>query len=95
MKEENVTFNGKEAEKLFSIAELATVVSMFEGGKPDVAQITHNCLNTQLLEQFGSVNIGDAKDVYFGLPVYRRGWVPLGEVWLEDKDGKVIRKFKF
>lgn len=93
MDDSNVTWSGQEAEQLFSVAELATVVKMLEGGKPDVAQITHNVSNTKLLDMFGQVEIGDSKDSYFGLPVYRRGWVPLGELWLQDKDGKVIRKF--
>lgn len=93
--EENVTFSGKEPEKLFSMDELATIVKMLEGSKPEVAQITHNCTNMQLLEKFGHVAIGDAKDVYFGLPVYKRGWVPLNEVWLQNDKGEVIRKFSF
>lgn len=93
MKDENVTFSGKEAEKLFSVAELSTVVKMLESGKPEIARLTHNCTNTALLDLFGSVEIGDSKDAYFGLPVYRRGWVPLGEIWLQDKNGQVLRKF--
>ena len=94
IKGENVSFTGKEAEKLFSVKELNEVYKLLAaGGKPIIDHITHNCTNTTLLDLFGVVDIGDTKSGYFGLPVYRRGWVPLGEIWMQDREGKVIRKF--
>ena len=90
--EENVTFGGKEAEPL-SVKELATVMSMLNGSKPEVHHISHNCSNSILLEHFKHVDIGDSKDSYYGLPVYKKTWVPLGELWLQDQKGNVIRKF--
>lgn len=89
----SVDFGGKEAEALYSTSELAQVIKMFEGGLPEITRMSHNCSNTQMLDSFGSVDIGDAKDSYFGLRVYKRNYVPLGEIWLQDKEGKVVRKF--
>lgn len=91
--EENITFSGKEAEKLFSVGELSTVVKMLEGCLPEVNCMLHNCSNTALLEQFGHVDIGDSEGSYYGLPVRKRKFVPLGEIWLMDKDAQIIRKF--
>lgn len=90
--ETNVTFSGKEASEI-SVAELSQLVKMFDGGEPIVHHISHNCSNTALLETFGSVDIGDTKDGYFGLPISKKSWIPLGELWLQSKEGKVIQKF--
>jgi hypothetical protein len=88
----NVTFSGQDAEPI-STKELDTIIKMFDGGIPEIHQLSHNCENNQLLKTFGVVDVGAANDSYFGLPVYKKGWIPLGEIWLQDKDGHVIGKF--
>jgi hypothetical protein len=53
-------------------------------------------LQEQLLKLFDidkSV-IPTNNQIFSELPVYKHKWIPRGEVWLQDKNGKVIKKFK-
>ena len=91
---ENVTFSGQEAEKLLSFDALSDLINALDKSpEPKLARITHNCLESTLLKEFGDVIAGGVDSTYYGTPVYRRAYVPLGEVWLQDKNGQVIKKF--
>ena len=97
MKEENITFSGKEA----SVLDLDTIKKAIDNLTSNTpiekfgTQLSHNCDEAELLKVLGvekttsEYNVGN----YYGLPVFKKSWVPLGEIWLQDKDGKVIQKF--
>jgi hypothetical protein len=94
----NVNFEGKEAEFL-SFGELQTLVKMFDGGKPPIANLNHN-LSDEKMELFknsfaSADEIAVEKLMLYGIPVVKKSWIPLNEAWFVDKDGKVIKKFKF
>ena len=36
-----------------------------------------------------------AIDLLFGIPILERSYVPKNEVWFMDKDGLIIKRFKF
>ena len=83
----NITFSGKEPSEI-TFKELEELIGLFDGDEPAIHHILENCTKEQLESVFGKKVEGGARDVLFGLPIYERKFVPLGEVWLMDKDGK-------
>ncbi len=96
-KEENITFSGKEAEQL-SIKELEICYRLLEaGGEPVISKIIENLTEEKeklLFNQFPKKEF-ESKDILYGLPVLRKKYVPLDELWFVDKNGRPIRRFKF
>ena len=69
-------------------------IRMLEDCNPTILKVLQNCSPEQLAKVFGEPMQGTSKDIIFGVPVYERKFVPLGELWFTDKEGHVLRKFK-
>lgn len=96
MKEENVTFGGQEA-SLITAKELSELVKMMDAGaEPNHAInfVFENLTEEQRDKLFGSKAEFDERAILYGFPIYRKSWVPLGEIWMMNKKGEVIKKFK-
>lgn len=92
MIEENITFSGQEAEKLTDKAIKSLRVYSID----DIAQISHNVDKEKFIQALGLVEnstIESKNPCLFGVPVYVKKYIPLGEIWLQNRDGKVIKKF--
>jgi hypothetical protein len=95
MKEENITFSGKEASIVNLDSIVNAIASIPKMEEPRIEQISHNCSDTEFLELFDIKEKTESSIApWFGLPVYSKKYIPLGEVWLQDKEGKVIKKYK-
>lgn len=90
--EEYVTFGGQEA-KTLDLETIQELVALIDVEQPILHKISHNCTEEQLVYALGEKKNGDLRAVLYGLPVYEARYIPAGEVWLQDKDGKVIQKF--
>jgi len=98
MFEEHITFNGKEAAPISS-SMMADAIKLLGNRNPDdVATLLHhiveNCSADQLERIFGPVLEGDGISVMSGIPVHKRSWVPLGEMWMMDRGGHLLKRFK-
>lgn len=98
--EEAVTFNGQQASHISFKAIKEAMDSVDSIGEPKIHHLLHRCTEQQWESITGKQEKVDtdseySKSVLYGWPVYERSYVPLGEVWLMDKDGKVIEKFSF
>ncbi len=99
MKEESITFNGKEAEFLTAEA-IKHAVDMLGKIDPinDVFSLEHNSSKEDLLKVFNAFEITKDSENYhsilFGMPIYKRNYIPVGEIWTVNKAGKVLNKFK-
>jgi len=96
MNEENITFSGQEAVTINTEEITKAIGKLLAFPSINVNQITHNCDNSKFLEAFGLINTIPQKggQELFGMRVYKKSWVPINEVWLQDKDGKLLKKFK-
>jgi hypothetical protein len=96
MYEENITFSGQEAITINTEQITKAIGKLRAFPNTNVQQITHNCDNSKFLEAFGLIDTAPQKggQELFGMRVFKKGWVPLNEVWLQDKEGKVLKKFK-
>lgn len=95
MIETNVTFSGQEAEKIFSAQELTTFIEMLNaGGAPQIERISHNCDIQRLIKVLDAKQTTGSNPVasLYGIKIYKAPYIPRGEIWMQDKDGKVIRK---
>ena len=93
----SVSFEGKEAETLQSHEVEIAVRILNDGGSPKITTIFEN-LSEEKMEQFTKnfekSESKNAVEMLCGIPILKKKWVPLNEVWMIDKDGKIIRKFK-
>lgn len=97
--EENVTFSGKEAVKLDSKTLEESIKLLGNGfNESKIARVTYNGEQSRFLRALNISETVTKKDEvlfsYCGIPVFTGKYVPLNEVWLQDKNGKVIEKFK-
>lgn len=94
--EQNVTFNGQEAVPL-NVETMELAIKLLEkASPPQIAMISHNCEPMDFKEAIidrDSVR-SDIIPAFYGLPVYITFWIPKNEIWLQDKDGSVIKKFR-
>ena len=99
MKEETVTFSGIQAKPL-TAEDIKHAVDMLGKIDPinDVFSLSHNCEKKELLKAFNAFEITKDSENYhsilFGMPVYKKSYVPKGEVWTVNREGKVLNKFK-
>lgn len=94
---EHCTFSGQEATPLdmATLVKAIDTLSQITIEPPLIQRISHNCGHEEFFRVFGigKENVSERATDYFGLPVYIHRWIPRGEVWLQDKNGKVIKKF--
>lgn len=93
---ENTTFTGISSDTL-SYEDLERGIELIKS-LPEtsfLSYIDQNCTEEQLAKAFGEKKVGTPQDVYYGFPVYQRDYVPEGEVWMMDNNGKLIQRFKF
>lgn len=95
--EEHVTFSGVEASKI-TAESLMSAVDLLNKYKPKELEVelSHNCEKEDFIKALG---IQEKKDEpfmssLFGMRVYRKSYIPLGEIWLVDKNGQVLEKYK-
>ena len=100
VEEKHVTFSNQKA-KALSVEQLIEAVESLEKNTLDksliVSQISHNCEKEKFLTKLdildGSAVGGPIKIDFFGMPVYKRPYVPKDEVWFINQYGRVIKKF--
>ena len=87
------TFSNKKPETL-QFKELEEIYKLlFVCGKPQLSMIFEN-LSKDKMDLFKKNT--EVKDfILYGWPVLKRAWMPKDEMWFVDKDGRVIRRFKF
>ena len=95
---EDVTFGGQQASNISLKAIREAIGLIKSSGEPRIHHILHHCTEAQWESLIGKqekvyTEPEYSKNVLYGLPVYEKSYVPLGEVWMMDKDGKVIQKF--
>lgn len=94
MKEENITFSGQEATKI-TVDDLKRGIDLVKS-LPEIRfdHIVENCSKEELEKAFGKSKEWELKDTLYGFPVYQKNYVPKGEIWMIDNEGKVMTKFK-
>lgn len=91
-------FSGQEA-RAISKKDLLNAVEILKKDLPPCDQlldhITQNCSLEQVELLFGKITEeGYAASVLYGVPVYKRRYMPLGELWFIAQDGSVLGKYK-
>lgn len=88
-------FEGQEASKVLTYEQLVYAI-----GKTGVVSSVHplhhinqNCTDEELKMVFGEKISGDAKTALFGIPVFKKNWVPMSDIWMCNKDGEILQKF--
>ena len=92
---QNCMFSGQEAKPLNMDTLLEAIDKLPKVQEPRVDRISHNCKQDDFLKLFDIEKRVKQKEYinFLGIPVYVKKWIPRGEIWLQDKDGKVVQKF--
>lgn len=98
MKEENVTFSGIEA-KTLTAEDIRKAINLIkELPKDFTVSIGHNCDREYLLKKLNAFEVKENSETYlsayFGIPLVKKSYIPQGEVWMVNNEGKVTNKFK-
>lgn len=97
---EQVTFNGVHPSEV-SLPAIRKAINLLRTLPANVIDhIIHHMSDEQIGTLFKNQatkhsDFESSKDVLYGLPVLKKSYVPLGEMWMMDKDGHVISKFSF
>ena len=89
-------YSGDEAETLSIESILSTIESLKKNQKssyPIMADVIHNVSPYKMNKFFERKEDGSVKMLY-GIPVAKRTYVPLDEMWLIDNKGEIISKYK-
>jgi hypothetical protein len=94
----NTTTTGAEM-SIISVKEIVELVKAFDRDEPVLHHIYHHCdiERSQLIKKLAAVEgNADMPELvkYYGVPIIEKKTMPLNEIWLQDKDGKIIQKFR-
>lgn len=97
MKKEIAIFSTQKNKPL-TLKELQIAIKMLDDkiSTPVLDHISHN--SNKFVRVFKkmagkkAIKI-NAINVLYGFPVRKISWIPDGEIWLQDKDGKILKKF--
>jgi len=93
-----LNFEGQEASRL-NLKDLEAAIGLLDKVKPPVASAILENLSEDKMkifkEQFRPTEYPTIQTMVYGIPVYTKKFVPLNEFWFVDKEGQVIKKFKF
>lgn len=99
MKNETVTFSGKESTKI-DIDSIKNAIGLIQPPDPRaVHHFLHNCTEEDLDKIFGKEVDGDSVAPeqlrrYIGMQIRKERFVVVGEIWAMDKTGRVLQKFR-
>lgn len=94
----NVSFGGQEASRINVYQMMKAIEKIAFPTKDDaVHHLKHNGCEEFFFKHCvdvpGTVEAG-ARTALYGLPVYERNYVPLGKIWMCDRHGRPLKKFK-
>lgn len=89
------TFSKHEEVKIDSDSILKAIEILTPPKDTDVHRISYNGNLKKFLKMCGieRTTENSSMSMIYGLPVYKNKAVPKGEIWMQDKSGKVIQKF--